>query len=452
MDITIYGFSHNPFATSPGPHSVFAHDEYRRARGALEYALMDGTGMVVIAGESGTGKHTLVQDLLSRYPLNDLEVGQCSANDTSQGGLLSQVASAFGLALATQDDEHATSALQQFLEEKQTQNKKTLLVIHDADRLDVESLEKLRAFISIDGHTASALHIYLVGHPDIQKLINDFTDKHPLGDAVTHIRLGPMLMAEETRAYIAHHLDKAGGDGRPELDDDAVSLLHSCSGGVPGKLNLICFQLLENGSRAGKNQLDSGDVEKAAKQANCDDTISTSGTGVEHVAASGEEENTAATEVKPPPAPAPRRRKRRRKTPRRAAEIALDDDAANTVNIRAGTAGQATDTRVEPVFDSAPPQDVPEMTAPAQAPDQQGTRWGGMLLVVLFIVLVLGAGAYWDLSNARRLMQIEPVAQVLQSLGIASLFPAAGEQPLATQTDTQPPESQLRAANNVASY
>ncbi len=437
MDNTIYGFNHNPFATSPGPRSVFPHEAYRGARSSLEYALMDGTGMVVIAGEQGTGKHTLIKDLLSRYPLNDLEVGQCSAADDNHGELLSQVASAFGIRLSKQDDDHAIPALKQYLDKKHAEKKKALLVIQNADNLDIEDLEKLRAVKSRDDHSSAALRIYLLGLPGIQQLINDFTDKHPQGDAVTHIHLGPMHRAEETRAYIEQHLRDAGWEGRPELADDALSLLHSCSRGIPGTIDPICFRLLENGNSAGKTRLDAADVERAAEQVGSGSVIDAAIESADSVANSSEEEHEEgpAKQTTPaPPPPAPRKRRRKRKKPRPAAVAAPVEKTENDPPFTIEPV-DLTGIRPEPDIDMVERQHAPVTKPRTRKPEHKGGRWGGMLLVVLFIVLVIVAGAYWDLSNARRLMQIEPIAEALHALGIVSLLPQAGDPPMAVHAD-----------------
>lgn len=432
MDNTIYGFSHNPFAKSQGPDPVFAHEEYRRARGALEYTLMDGTGIVVIAGEQGTGKHTLIHDLLSRYPLNDLAVGQVTLSGAGNGDVLAQVASAFDIELAGQDDETATAALTEYLATKQAESKKTLLVIHDADKLDVESLEKLRRFISLHGHGSSALYIYLVGQPGIQQLINDFTDTYPLGDAVTHLRLGPMLTEEETLAYIEQRLKGAGWEGNPELADDVPALLHTLSAGIPGNLNLICSRLLENASEAGKTRLDAADVKDAAAPLNRDtagenaakDSGTVDNTSQERPASDGPE----AADLTTPTRPAPVRRKRRRKR-KTSSPAVTTDKAARVVNDPPLTVDPDSldDIHPDPDVATATAHEATATASRRKAPEHQGSRAGGVALLVLFIVLVLGAGAYWDLSNTRRLMQIEPIAELLNSPGIAPLLPAANE-------------------------
>jgi type II secretory pathway predicted ATPase ExeA len=189
----------------------------------------------------GAGKTTIVRRFL-KNALRDITVGIISNPSKSLGWLLSWVAMAFEFPDAGQDVARTYDNLVRFLLEQYAKGKRSVLIIDEAQNLDVNMLEELRMLSNVNNGKDQLLQVVLVGQPELLETLNR-PDLRQFAQRVSvHCHLDP-LAPSETAAYIRHRLDMVGASG-PLFDDKSSATVHFFTGGVPRLINLLCDQAL----------------------------------------------------------------------------------------------------------------------------------------------------------------------------------------------------------------
>ncbi|MEJ2685645.1 MAG: AAA family ATPase [Gammaproteobacteria bacterium] len=253
-----YGFRTEPFRLTPDPGFRFAHAAYTRAADALHQALLERRGIAMLTGAPGTGKTTLVGDLLNRIRSERMQSAVLTSTQLDTDDLLRMIAQAFGLHSRSGDKAATGAVIDQFLQRRAEAGQTTLLVVDEAQNLSVDALDTLRLLNGDDG-AQPALDILLVGQeqlldklrlPELKLLSQRIVEAAHLGT----------LDPDETRAYIEHRLTHAGWQGKPHLTPDAYQLIQILSRGLPRYINKLCSRLLVHGGVEGKGELDARDV------------------------------------------------------------------------------------------------------------------------------------------------------------------------------------------------
>jgi type II secretory pathway predicted ATPase ExeA len=234
---TYFGFHEKPFSLIPDPDFLYLSEGHRAALSLLEYGITEQTGFVVISGEIGSGKTTLVRRLLSSVS-EDIVVGLITNTHPSFGELLQWICLAFDLEHRNKGKVELYQSFLDFLIEQYAASRRTVLVIDEAQNLSPEALEELRMLSNINADKDYLIQLILLGQPELLAKLR----RPDLVQFVQRIgidyHLGP-LMIEDTVAYIRHRLAVAGGD--PQLFDDyACAAVHYYSGGVPRIVNVLC--------------------------------------------------------------------------------------------------------------------------------------------------------------------------------------------------------------------
>ena len=159
---SFYGFKERPFTLLPDPDFLFLNENYRTALHMLETAVSDHSGFCVISGEIGSGKTTLVRELLNRLD-ETVCVGLVSNTHPSFGELLHWVVAAYGLPGGDGDTLELHKQFVEFATQQHAQNKHTLLIIDEAQNLTVQALEELRMLSSVNSDKDLILQVILVG-------------------------------------------------------------------------------------------------------------------------------------------------------------------------------------------------------------------------------------------------------------------------------------------------
>lgn len=232
-----YGLREKPFSLLPDPTFLYPSEKHSTALMLLEYGLSNQTSFSVITGGIGTGKTTLVRQLLSQLD-RDITVGLITNTHRSFGELLQWVLLAFNLEYAGKDKVGMYRQLVDFLIGEYAKNRRTLLIIDEAQNMAPETLEELRMLSNINADKDQVLQIVLVG----QAGLRDTLRRPDLEQFAQRIAVDYHLKSldlDETRAYIRHRLQVAGGD--PDLFDAAASeAVYRHSGGTPRLINQIC--------------------------------------------------------------------------------------------------------------------------------------------------------------------------------------------------------------------
>ena len=238
---TYFGFHEKPFSLIPDPDFLYLSEGHRAALSLLEYGITEQTGFVVISGEVGSGKTTLVRRLLTTVS-EDVVVGLITNTHPSFGELLQWICLAFDLDHREKGKVELYQGFLDFLIEQYAASRRTVLVIDEAQNLSPEALEELRMLSNINADKDYLIQLILLGQPELLAKLRRPDLRQFVQRIGVDYHLGPLTLAD-TLAYIRHRLTVAGGD--PQLFDDyACAAVHYYAGGVPRLANVLCDMAL----------------------------------------------------------------------------------------------------------------------------------------------------------------------------------------------------------------
>lgn len=257
-----YRFRAKPFLLNPDPSFFFASKGHKRAMSYLEYGLYQGEGFIVITGEVGAGKTTLVRNLFRKLSSENLVAAQLVSTQLDADDMLRMVAAAFGLPV----EDAASKAvllkrLEAFLVACDSRGKRALLVVDEAQNLTPRAVEELRMLSNFQTAEKSLLQSFLLGQPEFRYTLQREEMQQLRQRVIATYHLGPMD-APETRAYIEHRLHAVGWQDDPAISDDAFAAIYEFTGGIPRKINTFCDRLLLLGCLEEKHELNRQDVEE----------------------------------------------------------------------------------------------------------------------------------------------------------------------------------------------
>jgi len=239
---SFYGFSAKPFQLKPDPHFFFGSKGHKRAMAYLEYGLSQGEGFIVITGEVGAGKTTLVRNLFQKLESEKIHAAQIVNTHLDADNTLRMVVAAFGLPHENTSKADLLTRLEQFLRQCEQQGKRALLVVDEAQNLSPHTVEELRMLSNFQTAEKSLLQTFLLGQPEFRKTLHSRDMQQLRQRVIATYHLGPMDTME-TRAYIEHRLHTVDWRGDPSLSEDAFAAIHEYSGGIPRKINTLCDRL-----------------------------------------------------------------------------------------------------------------------------------------------------------------------------------------------------------------
>ena len=238
-----YGFSAKPFQLRPDPHFFFGSKGHKRAMAYLEYGLSQGEGFIVVTGEVGAGKTTLVRNLFNKLTHEQIVAAHIVNTHLDPDDTLRMVASSFGLPHEGATKTDLLTRLEAFLHDVDRQGKRALLVIDEAQNLNPKTVEELRMLSNFQTDEKSLLQTFLLGQPEFRSTLHSPGMQQLRQRVIASYHLGPMD-AQETRAYIEHRLHTVGWNGDPSFDDDAHAAIFGYTGGIPRKTNTLLDRVL----------------------------------------------------------------------------------------------------------------------------------------------------------------------------------------------------------------
>jgi putative secretion ATPase (PEP-CTERM system associated) len=254
-----YKLTAEPFRLSPDHKFCFGHKSYARARAYMAYAFNRAEGFVMITGRPGTGKTTLIGELVENLADDKVYVANLVCTQLQADDLLKSVAYSFGIGSADLDKAELLQRLTVLLNRWHRESRRALLIVDEAQDLSITAMEELRLLTNIQLGGQPLLQIFLLGQPELRDLIlsPEMEQVHQRIVAASHI---DGLEKEELESYVMHRLQVVGWQGDPAIDRAIFPLLHKFSDGVPRRINLICSRLFLLGSVEERHAIEVKDV------------------------------------------------------------------------------------------------------------------------------------------------------------------------------------------------
>ena len=238
MYLELFRLKELPFRLSPDPQFLYLSKHHARAKAYMESTIWFTDGFVVITGEIGAGKTTLIESFLRELD-KDVVIAQLNQTQISPLGFLQGVLVQFGFSPFKMNKAELLATVNNFLIEQYAAGRKVVLVVDEAQNLSNRVLEEIRLLSGIETSKDKTLRIILAGQPELNEKLNS----PELVQLAQRIRLRFHLTAlsgEESAAYIAHRLEVAGAEGRQIISSAAVQLIFRYTGGVPRLINTLC--------------------------------------------------------------------------------------------------------------------------------------------------------------------------------------------------------------------
>lgn len=251
-----YGFNGRPFQLTPDPAFYFESLTHRKALSYLGYGLAQGEGFIVITGEVGSGKSTLVAHLMATIDRQRLTAAQIVTSRLDANEVVQVVAQAFGLSVRGQDKAGALGAIEGYLHDEARAGRRCLLVVDESQNLSVGALEELRMISNFQLGSHPLLQILLLGQPEFRDALQGHPQLEQLRQRVIAAHHLEAMEPGEVEPYIIHRLRLVGWQGNPAFDSRVFGELHAATGGVPRRINQIVNRLLILGAVEQRQRID----------------------------------------------------------------------------------------------------------------------------------------------------------------------------------------------------
>jgi general secretion pathway protein A len=263
MYTDFYKFSGLPFQLTPDARFFFSSAGHTKAMAHLTYGLGQGEGFIIITGDIGAGKTTIVEHLLSqldnrKYVAAKITNTQLDADDT-----LRMVASAFGVTQEGADKATLLRRFEGFLGRIHEQGQRALLIIDECQNLGVRALEELRMLSNLQIKGRTPLQSFLLGPPQFRETLGRPELDQLRQRIIASYHLGPLSEAE-TRRYVEHRLRTVGWNDDPRLESAVFASVFRHTGGVPRKINTLCSRLMLFGFLEERHDLTEADTDEVA--------------------------------------------------------------------------------------------------------------------------------------------------------------------------------------------
>jgi putative secretion ATPase (PEP-CTERM system associated) len=251
-----YGLEARPFQLTPDPAFYFESLTHRKALSYLGYGLAQGEGFVVITGEVGAGKSTLVAYLMATIDPQRMTAANVVTSALDGEEIVHVVAQSFGIPVAGHDKASALGAIEAFFHDEARAGRRCLLIVDEAQNLSISALEELRMLSNFQLGSHPLLQTLLLGQPEFRQTLLESDQLEQLRQRViaTH-HLGAM-QPKEIQPYIEHRLTCVGWTGNPSFDPEVFADLHDATGGIPRRINQIVNRLLLLGTVDQREHID----------------------------------------------------------------------------------------------------------------------------------------------------------------------------------------------------
>ena len=263
-----YGLSSKPFQINPDPNFYFASKQHKRAKAYLEYGVMRNEGFIVITGEVGAGKTTVVRGLIQKLDSDKILAANLVSTQLDAEDTLRMVGAAFGVRVRDVPKSDVLIGLEAFLTSQTIQGKRCLLIVDEAQNLTSRAIEELRMLSNFQFGEQALLQTFLVGQPEFRDILQspDMQQLRQRVAATCHI--GPLDQID-TQGYIEHRLKCAGATAqRPSFDAASLEVICKATAGIPRRINMVCDRLLLAGYLNNKDSFGADEVNQVVGEIN----------------------------------------------------------------------------------------------------------------------------------------------------------------------------------------
>ena len=251
-----YGLTGKPFQLTPDPAFYFRSVTHRKALSYLGYGLAQGEGFIVVTGEVGAGKSTLVAHLMGTIDPQQLTVAQIVTSKLDEEEIIHVVAQSFGLDIEGHDKATALGAIEGFLHGEAREGRRCLLVVDESQNLSVEALEELRMLSNFQLGSHPLLQTLLLGQPEFRATLQGHEALEQLRQRVIAAHHLEPMERSEVEPYVIHRLERVGWRGNPQFEPGVFVELHAAGGGIPRRVNQIANRLLLLGAVEQRTRID----------------------------------------------------------------------------------------------------------------------------------------------------------------------------------------------------
>jgi putative secretion ATPase (PEP-CTERM system associated) len=265
-----YGLTGRPFQLTPDAKFWFETATHRKAMAYLGYGLAQGEGFIVVTGDIGAGKTTLVGHLIDTVDHQRLNVVHLVSTAIEADDLLRIVATGLAVDPAELTKAQLLVAIERGLHAVSRSGRRTLLIVDEAQALPVSALEELRMLSNFQVGGFALLQIVLLGQPEFRDRLHGSDRLEQLRQRVIAIHHLDPMEAHEVADYVAHRLTVVGWQGRPDFAEDAFAALYRGSAGVPRRLNLLAGRVMLYAAIEDLGLIDAGTVEAVMRDLQAD--------------------------------------------------------------------------------------------------------------------------------------------------------------------------------------
>ncbi len=238
-----FGLVAKPFQLSPDPEFFFSSKGHKRALSYLQYGLGQGEGFIVVTGDVGTGKTTLMRNLLKNLNRETVIAAQLVTTKVESDDLLRLICTAFGMPAENKPKAILLQQFESFLRKAHQAKKRVLLIVDEAQNLPATAIEELRMLSNFQLTDAPLLQSFLLGQPELRHIIQDPSMEQFRQRIIASCHLQP-LGEEELKQYILWRLSVAGWAQKPNFSDLSFAEIYKFTSGIPRKINIFCDRLL----------------------------------------------------------------------------------------------------------------------------------------------------------------------------------------------------------------
>src|SRR5215210_669078 len=265
MYLDFYGLKELPFALTPDPRFIYFTPSHTEAMANLHYGIESGKGLIVVTGEVGTGKTTILRWMMQRLDRTVL-VGYIFNPRMSVEEFYQHVCSPKLLDVQSwRNKSELMIALGETLEDRHARGLRTVLIVDEAHGLSISVLEEIRLLSNFESDTAKQLQIILTGQPELREVLNR-TELRQLKQRVAlRCEIKALPNVEETGRYITSRLLVAGAERTDIFSPGAIDYIFRCSEGIPRQINNLCDNAMLTGYAAGEAVIGRAIIEEVAE-------------------------------------------------------------------------------------------------------------------------------------------------------------------------------------------